>query len=493
MRRGSLPIARHLFTPLLLLAACCQFAWSAPYEIQNDIEQIIRDGQVGATEISVTVLDPVTGDMLAAVDDDRRMIPASNMKLLTSGATLITLGADFNFRTVVAWLPGDGGGKLVVRGDGDPAFGDPELLLEQDLGIEDFLGAIVEAVKAEGITEIGELVIDDRIFDDERIHASWPLDQLNRWYCAEVSGLNFHTNIINVFARPGEAGRPPAITLEPSAPWLNIVNGARSVTKGSHTAWVARDLKSNRMTLKGDIRWASDPVEVAVHDPAMFFAEVLAHRLGSAGVRPRHIRRAEPGDILPSGRPVLVIETPLEVVMRRCNFDSYNLYAEAMLKRIGFAVTGMPGSWRNGAAVVRLVMLEHLGASTSDEIVVADGSGMSRENRVTTRMLARWLKVLLEQDPAVRDAFIESLATTGRDGTLRKRFREVDLDNDIHAKTGYLTGVTALSGYLVQPGTQRTVIFSIVTNNKPSRVPLANVRLTEERIVKRVDRWLNGE
>ena len=492
MRRGLPPHVRCLLACLVVIVGWTPVAVGDPYEIQNDIEQIIRDGQVGATQISVSVLDPATGEVLAAIDEDRPMIPASNMKLLTSGATVITLGSDFVFSTVVAWAPGDGGGRLVIRGDGDPALGDPELLMAQSLGIEDFLGAIVQAVKSEGITEIGELVIDDRIFDAELVHASWPLDQLNRWYCAEVSGLNFHANLLNVFARPNESGRPPSISLEPSAPWLNLTNGARSVSKGSHTAWVARDLKSNRMTLKGDIRWASDPVEVAVHDPAMFFGELLADRLGSAGMRPRHVKRAGPSDILPTGRVVLAIETPLEVVMRRCNVDSYNLYAEAMLKRIGFAVTGMPGSWRNGAAVVRLVLLEHLGAATSDEIVVADGSGMSRENRVTTRMLARWLRMLHQQDPAVREAFIESLATTGEEGTLRKRFKQVKLNSEIRAKTGYLTGVTALSGYLIDPRTGRTVIFSIVTNEKPSRVPLANVRLTEERIVKRVDEWMQG-
>ncbi len=480
-------------TAMLSLLVWAGAAEASPYEIENDLEQIIRDGRIGTTEISVTVMDPATGDVLAAINDTEPMIPASNMKLLTSGATLLTLGNDFTFRTVVAWLPDAGGGKLLVHGDGDPALADPKLLMQQDLGIEDFLDAIVEAVKREGITSIGELLIDDRIFDDELVHPSWPLDQLNRWYCAEVSGLNFHTNIINVYAKPAKSGSPPSITLEPSAQWLTVRNGARSVSKGSHTAWVARDLNSNKMTLKGDIRWASDPVEVALHDPAAFFGDLLASRLSEAGIGPSKVSRADGTDILPEGRPVLVIETPLDVVMRRCNVDSYNLYAEAMLKRIGFAVTGMPGSWRNGASVVRLVLLEHLGAQTSDEVVVADGSGMSRENRITTRMLARWLEVFLRKDPAVRDAFIDSLATTGPTGTLRKRFKYVELTNEIRAKTGYLTGVTAISGYLIEPGTDRKVIFSIITNKKPSKVPLSAVRLTEERLVERIDQWLSGE
>ncbi|MEQ8844128.1 MAG: D-alanyl-D-alanine carboxypeptidase/D-alanyl-D-alanine-endopeptidase [Phycisphaerales bacterium] len=464
---------------------------STPFELQNDIEGIIRDAGVGSTEVSVTVLDPDADITLAAINADELMIPASNMKLLSSGGALVALGSEFVFKTRIIWSP-ENGGTLIVQGDGDPAFGDPVLLMEQDRGVEDFLGAMVNAVVDAGINQIGELVIDDRIFDRTYVHPSWPREQLNRWYCAEVAGLNFHTNLIRVFTHPEDVGRPPVVALEPEAPWLTVVNSARSVKSGSHTAWVARRLTSNAMTLRGDVRYASDPVEVALHEPTTFFGELLQARLREVGLGPERVRLADPEESAPEGRTILIVETPIETALRRCNVNSYNLYAEALIKRLGHEVTGMPGSWSNGAASLRLIMLDRLGAVTSDHVRIADGSGMSRENRVTTALLASWLQSF-HLDADLREPFVASLATTGPKGTLRKRFRTVRLENEIRAKTGYLSGVTALSGYMIHPATDRRIVFSIITNDKPAKVALSTVRLMEERIAERVDEWLSAQ
>ena len=114
---------------------------------------------------------------------------------------------------------------------------------------------------------------------------------------------------------------------------------------------------------------------------------------------------------------------------------------------------------------------------------------MSRENRVTPRAMTEWLAAMNE-DTLLRDAFIGSLATPKKDGTLEKRFRQKSPRNDMYAKTGYLTGVSALSGYLIDPDTDRTLIFSIISNDKPSSIALSNVRALEEKIVLMADEYL---
>ena len=98
---------------------------------------------------------------------------------------------------------------------------------------------------------------------------------------------------------------------------MNIVNGARSVDKGRHTAWVARGITSNAMTLKGDIRWATNPVKVAIHDPAEFFGAMVERHLVAAGVSVRTSRVAAIDEDVPGGETILAIETPMELVMRR--------------------------------------------------------------------------------------------------------------------------------------------------------------------------------
>ena len=91
----------------------------------------------------------------------------------------------------------------------------------------------------------------------------------------------------------------------------------------------------------------------------------------------------------------------MTTVLRRCNVDSYNLYAESLFKRLGYEVTRAPGSWSNGAAVLRMVLQEHLGIDAGKAFTVADGSGMSRNNRVTPRMLALWLKAMADDEKIV--------------------------------------------------------------------------------------------
>ena len=133
-----------------------------------------------------------------------------------------------------------------------------------------------------------------------------------------------------------------------------------------------------------------------------------------------------------------------------------------------------------------------VGPIAGQSLTIADGSGMSRENRVSPRLLAQWLIELRNDQEG--PAFIASLASaSASEGTLKKRFQRVPLRNDVRAKTGYLTGVSALSGYVIDPTTQRSVVFSILTNEKPNNVRLGFIRNLEERIVQLADRWLTDE
>jgi D-alanyl-D-alanine carboxypeptidase/D-alanyl-D-alanine-endopeptidase (penicillin-binding protein 4) len=291
---------------------------------------------------------------------------------------------------------------------------------------------------------------------------------------------------VSVFTYPGAEGEAPRLRLDPPASWIDPGNKATSVTKSKHTAWAARTLGTNNITVNGDVRWATDPVDVTLHDSPGHFAHLLADRMKQAGIGPSVFRVAGMSEALPAGRAVHVVKTSIKTVLDRCNKDSYNLYAECLLKGIGHKITGGSGSWANGAAVMRMILLERLGSSTGQGIVVADGSGMSRENRVTPRLVAEWLRAV-HQDREISGVFLDSLPVAGREGTMRKRFSKIDLGCEVRAKTGYLTGVSAMSGFVTNPQTGRTAIFSIITNNKPNRVPLAWIRRFEEQVVDMVD------
>lgn len=481
----------HRVVVWALLGMLCLLAWPTAATAQplaNKLQTLIRSSPLGASKVGVAIMDPESGQVLAAHNGGEAFIPASNMKVLTSGAALAVLGPGFQFRTDLVIQP-EAGNRVVVRGSGDPAFGDPELLSQMKMSVEDLLNVWVKTVKDTTSSPPGELVIDDRIFDRELVHPSWPAAQLNRRYCAEVSGLNFHVNTIAIYARPGAVGSAPTLSVSPRAPWIEVRNRARSVDKGQQTAWVARAPDSNSMTFNGDVRYANDPVRVSIHNSPDFFARLLSDRLASAGLRPLNTRLADPSEDLSGGQVLHSIVTDLPTVLDRCNKDSYNLYAEAMIKRIGHDVTGAAGSWRSGGTVLRMVVNQRLGEGAARDLVVADGSGMSRENRVTPLLLTKWLSSF-HTDAANREIFRNSLPLGGEEGTLDSRFRSNRVTHEVRAKSGYLSGVTGLTGYITHRETGRTVAFSILVNDKPNNVATRTVRDFEEKVVQLADQWL---
>lgn len=480
--------------PLLLFAlvSLCTLAEGAiGQELQGKLERLLNESRLSPSTVGVIVSDPATGRTLASEKATNRFIPASNMKLFTTGAALHVLGPDFQFETTLATLPASEPGAkpdLLVIASGDPAFADPVLLEEMGLSIEQFLTIWVDAVRATGVKNFGNIVLDTRIFDEEFVHPSWPVEQLNKWYCAEVSGLNFYTNVVEVFTRPTRERESPTFTVQPESPDIRIRNQARSVGSGQQTVWAARAHGTNNIVLRGDVRWVGSPIKVTIHNNAQHFASVLRDRLSDAGISVDGIRSVGISDNLSTRTDLHIVRTPLDVVLQRTNEDSQNLYAEALLKRIGHEITGQPGSWANGGTVMRMLVQERLQRSPASAVVVADGSGMSRSNAVTPQAISEWL-ISFANDPLLAEPFTRSLATPGS-GTLRTRLQNAQLDHGVYAKSGYLNGVHALSGYIVDEESGRRVVFSVLINDRPNTVPSRFVHEFNEKVIELADEWL---
>jgi serine-type D-Ala-D-Ala carboxypeptidase/endopeptidase (penicillin-binding protein 4) len=505
------PVRRSIVDLCLVAALSLLVSSTHAQELNPRIESIINSAKIGQATVGVNIVDLSTGRTLADIRSDQAFIPASNQKLLTSGAALLVLSPDFVFRTEIL----ADGSTLILRGSGDPAFADPSLLarMSPKLSVDALVTTLVAAIAKAGITEVTQIVADDRIFDRDHIHASWPKDQLERWYCAPVSGLNFHTNVVSIFPTrsPDGDGRPPVFTVEPSAPWIDIENKARTVPQGRNSVWLSRDPVGRRYAMYGEVAMTSRvPIEVTVFDPALLFAQLIAAELPRAGVSvnrvtpldgSRRLSGAELDRVLAAarladenerldGRVLAVVTTHVRDILERCNNDSQNLYAEALIKRIGHEVTGEPGSWANGSSVIRMMISQDpdLGPRYAASTVIADGSGMSRENRVAPRTFTKWL-ARLEREAGFSHLFIESLASPG-DGTLRRRFADAKLKGELRAKSGKISGVRCLSGYLTDPATNRRVAFSIMVNDlKEGDAALQALRLHED-IVVTIDQWL---
>ena len=492
----------------LLLAAGAAIAGP----LDRELLKLAADAKLGSAVAGVAIYDATTGEELGSMNERRALIPASNLKLLTSGTALLVLGPDFEFRTRIV----RDGDRIVVIGAGDPAFGDSELLGEMKITANEFVDRLAQPIIEAG-GHVREVVIDDRAFDREAVHPTWPKGQLHRWYCAEVSGLNFHANVIEVFATCRSATGIPSVRKAPDAPWLEVNVTARCAGKGASTALdVQREPGSNRFTLSGTLVGSIDePIRCSLTDPALVFGRLLADRLHAAGMdaaattatspatqspdavpgganAPTQrtgivVRLAEPGEVFNPSKQLAVVRTPLQRVLERCNVDSHNLYAEALLKRIGREVTGQPGSWSNGAAVVRMQVNEKVGTE-SGSLLMVDGSGMSAENNVSPMLMGRWL-VALNQNERVRDMFIESLPKPG-EGTLRRRFQD-RLPGEVRAKSGFINNVRAFSGYVTSEGGRR-VAYSIIINNTNAAPPGKVVEFSEDTVAA-IARYLDRQ
>ena len=478
--------------------------------IESHTREILNAADLLETKTSLYVVDVSTGQELVALSPDQAMIPASNMKLITTAAAAHILGPDFAFRTELRLVrPADwdssttaatsdglpSGARdepmLIVVGDGDPGFFDPDLMAEHGHDIDALLDAWVAAVRESGVERFNHLIIDDRVFDQQLVHPTWPRDQLQNHYCAPVSGLNFYGNCLDVYVQPTRAGQSPIVRIYPDSPFLSTTT--RATTGSTDTFWVSRKPMSNELTFWGTVKHQrSSPVRVTVDDPAAYFARLLAHRLADAGVTVASIDRPTPDDQFPKGQVLYRVQTTLPAVLKRCNKDSHNLAAESLLKRMGRKVTGSAGSWKSGAAAVRLFLTQPLGARSA-AVTVADGSGLSRDNRVTARLIVDLLRQMY-YDERIGPMFHQSLAVGGVDGTLRKRFSG-PLKRQVYAKTGYIRGVSNISGYLViEPEPRdvgqdadarpRVLAFSFLFNDIKPPVYVHQIKGLQDRVLK---------
>lgn len=498
--RSSIRTPRRLAWLACCAASALAHGAAFAQALTDDVQRLVNKGRFGQAVVGVSIVDVTTGDVLAAVNSSRPMTPASNQKLLTSGAALQVLRPEFEFRTELVLKDG----RLIIRGSGDPALGDPEILKrsEPPMNVDSVLDALARAALRGGAANVSELVVDDRIFDRQFIHPDWPERNYSQPHSAQIAGVNFRVNTLAVFPRPNSEGdgATPSITMEPAAPWIRIENRARTVTRGQNTIGFSRHMGTNDFVLTGSVRYPSKaPIEATIDTPPLFFGQVLAKRLSDDGVTiggervasgslPGSVRLANSDEDLSDGLILAVISTPIGEILQRCNADSENLFAESLLKRMGHEVSRAPGSWSNGTAVVRMVLSEKVGPQIAAATVIADGSGISRNNAVSPATITRFLDVMAS-DSALRNPYITSMAVPGN-GTLRSRFSGVKLNNSLHAKSGFINGVRALSGYVVDSDNNRVVAFSVIINNITTGDQTTSALTLHEDVVKLVDSYL---
>jgi D-alanyl-D-alanine carboxypeptidase/D-alanyl-D-alanine-endopeptidase (penicillin-binding protein 4) len=439
-------------------------------------DAILSAAKAGKGHWGVLIVDAATGETLYAHDPEKYFTPASNTKLFTTIPALALLGPNFRWRTTLESRGaldtlGRLRGDVVLVGRGDPNLSNRKFpygtAVERDGPPEKVLAELADQLVARGIKQIeGDIVADDSYFPAERYASGWAIDDMTFSYGAPVSALAVNDNTLIVELRPADSeGAPAWFGVEPWAEFYEFVNEVRTAAAGAKADVSAdREPGSRRVVLRGSIALAAEPrrISLAVEEPAEFAAALLKRLLESRGVRIYgHARAQHESTALATENPVILAEHvsgPLLDDVRLVNKISQNLHAELLLRAIG-REKGTAGSTAAALQVVQ-EFFKSIGIREGD-VATYDGSGLSRLNLVTPRATVTLLAWAAKQPWA--EPFIATLPVSAQDGTLAERMKATPAAGRIHAKTGTLGSVNALSGFADTLHGAR-VVFSMFGN-----------------------------
>lgn len=436
----------------------------APTPLQRLADSLIAAPEFNGALWGMLIVDATTGDTLLNHNARSLVLPASNMKLITSSVALTRLGASYTFRTVVAARGrvrrGKLNGDLLVIGRGDPSVSDHM----QGDAMKPLL-AMADSLAAHGVKSIiGRVLPAGNAFPGPTLGYAWSWDDFEADYGAPTDELLFNEGFSTLDVHAGRrVGARVRVATKPASTWPRFVVEART---RSPTDSGPR-LEAIKDTVHGDVRVTgtlalgdSARLIVTDRDPDAAYVAAFTEALATRGIAVRG-RRAD------STAAVDTLFTmhspPLSDVLAAMLLPSQNQIAEMVFKTNGLEGSGVGST--DSASAVEGRQLAAWGILPT-EAVIHDGSGLSRQDFLTPRTLVRVLDVM-RQSPEFNTLW-NALPVAGHSGTLDTRMRGTAADGNAHAKTGSMTAVRSLSGYVVAPN-QHMIEFSIIANNFVTR------------------------
>ncbi|NDE82667.1 MAG: D-alanyl-D-alanine carboxypeptidase/D-alanyl-D-alanine-endopeptidase [Chlamydiia bacterium] len=424
--------------------------------LQLQLDKVIQK-QIGSAHIGIEVVSLATRSPIYQKNSSKLFIPASCLKIFTGSSCLAFLGPDYRFTTGV-WTDGVIKnkrliGNIYLKGGGDPSLD------------EKGLQALALQIKGLGIEKIvGSLFVDTSDFDSIQKGPGWMWDDGPEYWNCPVSALTVNHGCVELLMEPSIGiNQAPKIILQPNTAFVKCHNLAQTCDGADGQIAIERrsDQEKNSLYVTGLIPSKSQPMlyRVSLEDPHLYAGALFLDTLRNCGIFcPKGIEQKK----IPEKARLLVEHRSdcLEILVHKMMKESDNLYAECFFKKIGQLCFGGEGTWRLAAdAVKKLIATKGLNTS---QMALLDGSGMSRYNLISPRQLVEFL-LITRDDPVVFKPFINSLPVSGIDGTLKFTMDDPELVGKIRAKTGSMTGVRCLSGYVITTSGEELVV-SIMMN-----------------------------
>lgn len=420
--------------------------------------EMIRKAGLKPGAFSIAVGRHGMGDSLLAINADTPLIPASITKIVTAAAVLKEIPPGTKVKTS---LLGKGqmrgrewNGDLCLRGGGDPGF------------VSETMWFLVNAFVRTGIVKIdGDVVVDGGLFDDSYFDDSRQKQRVDRAYDAPVSAMSFNWNSINVYVRPGKkVGEPADVFLDPENDYTVLKGEVKTVAAGRKTSINVDRVDGKR---GGDLIQVSGSIAIGAQEQVIYKSitqpELWAGHHLKAFLAQRNIKvqgKVRKGECTKEAELLAEAESePIERMLADMNKFSNNYVAE-MLTKLLASRQKQPGSIAEGMRRIE-ALREELSIPKS-EMTLVNPSGLTRKNQLSASAL---LKVLFyaQKNFSMMPEMMASLPIAGVDGTLRRRMKNTSAERFVRAKTGYLTGVISLAGY-VGRGNGQVLPFVMIYN-----------------------------
>ncbi len=444
----------------------------------NKIDSQFNDSSFAEANWGVMIQSLKSGETWYSKNSNKMFMPASNEKIPTAAAALTLLGPDFTFETDLCYngkiVDSTLDGDLIVFGDGDPTlytkfFNDPRELF--------FIWA--KMLKDKGIKTItGNIIADDKAFSYDSLGFGWSFDGLDSWSYAQISPLQLNENYIDLTIIPPDSLNEPAL-IEPNLPsnYYKIINELSVSDTGRTQINSSRQVGTNDILIRGNIRIGSRKILISptITNPSLFYVTVLKEVMEESGINingnPVTSRSLSNWNYKPEDFTILDNHksSPLKDIIKVMMKRSQNLYAETLPRVIGLKETGV-GSFEAGKKYVKET-LEKFGLKPNSYRYM-DGSGLSRYDYISPEQIVKILKAM--QLGSNWNVWYEALPIAGVDGTLQNRMKGTRAQGNVRAKTGTISNVRALSGY-VTTANGEPLVFSFLVNNY-----LGSSRTTEE-------------
>ena len=461
------------------------------------VEKIASETPLNSASWGMKAVD-AKGKVLAEYNSSAKMAPASNMKLITAGCALHSLGADFRFPTSIAYsgeiVDGTLKGDIYIVGGGDPTIGAADSIAMKADGL---FWKWKSAMKAAGINAVeGRIIGDGRRFEGHLENTSWEYDDLGTYYGAGTSALSFYANAQDYEVSAGaKAGDPVIVRISyPETPWLHFTNlGTTGPTGSGNSLYLYTTDLAPYAELRGTFALGRTPKteNFANKYGAMTCAYYFYKNLLSTGWkvsggyadidRLGRVRGADfsRGDKASDNlKTITTTYSPsLEKIARETLFRSDNFYAEAMMRIMGEKSTEI--AVYDSCRVAEIEVLEDLCPGISSRLSIDDGSGLSRHNFVSAETFVQYLEAM-KKSPAF-DCFIGALPYPGSEGTLKYVLSGLDpsIRKRIRMKSGSMDGVLCYSGYILPASgsAKDAIVFSILTNNCDAPVSAVRAKI----------------